>query len=276
MLTRGEKKKKAQKHNNKKTPKKHQKHHKKNTKLFFCAYARKKQSFSWLSADEQETYESPLCAWRLQSSKRYCLTWLGSHFRALPVYIKRGCAALPSESAGEPSGTRRSTLDSALARELSNSSRRASLDRPEHREHSAAPADAIAAIATIVTRATPHSRAAPRPHARFDYRSAQSIWAEGFVRNSDDSQKTIQLNRTRTATFDDRIVTPHKISLTPLAFPTTVSCSRRDLEKSQHRRLSKRAEAEAYGLPCCSRHLADQLLTQLCETPCLAIGYARA
>ena len=27
--------------------------------------------------------------------KRYCRTWLGSHFRALPAYIKRGCAALP-------------------------------------------------------------------------------------------------------------------------------------------------------------------------------------
>ena len=26
-------------------------------------------------------------------SKRYCRTWLRSHFRALPAYIKRGCAA---------------------------------------------------------------------------------------------------------------------------------------------------------------------------------------
>ena len=31
---------------------------------------------------------------KLSRSKRYCRTWLGSHFRALPVYIKRGCAAL--------------------------------------------------------------------------------------------------------------------------------------------------------------------------------------
>ena len=28
------------------------------------------------------------------SPKRYCRTWLVSHFRALPVYLKRGCAAL--------------------------------------------------------------------------------------------------------------------------------------------------------------------------------------
>ena len=31
---------------------------------------------------------------RAYSAKRYCRTWLGSHFRTLPVYIKRGCAAL--------------------------------------------------------------------------------------------------------------------------------------------------------------------------------------
>jgi hypothetical protein len=31
---------------------------------------------------------------RLSRSKRHCHTWLGSHFRALPAYIKRGCAAL--------------------------------------------------------------------------------------------------------------------------------------------------------------------------------------
>ena len=31
---------------------------------------------------------------RTYYAKRYCRTWLGSHFRALPVYIKRGCAAL--------------------------------------------------------------------------------------------------------------------------------------------------------------------------------------
>ena len=30
----------------------------------------------------------------MSRSKRYCRTWLRSHFRALPVYIKRGCAAL--------------------------------------------------------------------------------------------------------------------------------------------------------------------------------------
>ena len=37
---------------------------------------------------------------KLSRSKRYCRTWLGSHFRALPVYIKRGCAALKCRDFG--------------------------------------------------------------------------------------------------------------------------------------------------------------------------------
>ena len=37
----------------------------------------------------------------MSRSKRYCRTWLRSHFRALPVYIKRGCAALSFDDAME-------------------------------------------------------------------------------------------------------------------------------------------------------------------------------
>ena len=40
----------------------------------------------------------------MRHAKRYCHTWLGPHSRALPVYIKRGCAALlfPKPKRGIP------------------------------------------------------------------------------------------------------------------------------------------------------------------------------
>ena len=56
----------------------------------------------------------------IQSSKRYCHTRLGSQFRALPVYIKRGCAALPHREGGldvEARARRTSKTPQAVHRE---------------------------------------------------------------------------------------------------------------------------------------------------------------